>query len=90
MNIIIDSKYRIRQDVYQFILEEKVVVTKKESKNFGQESWRTIAFFTKIPHIINYLMKHEINKDVIDSFQKIEDKINQVAEACEKAFKETK
>lgn len=90
MNIIIDNKYRIRQDSYQFILEEKVIITKEGSKSFGQESWKTMAFFTKISHIINYLMKHELNQDAIDSFQKIEDKIDQVAEACEKAFKETK
>ena len=90
MEIVIDGKYRIRQDSYQFILEELTVVSKEGSKNFGQEKWITLGFFTKIPHIITFLMKLEISSETISSFQQVSDKIDKFGEACLKAFNQQK
>ncbi|ATM86731.1 MULTISPECIES: DUF5405 family protein [Yersinia] len=86
MRIEIEN-YVITSDEYQFTLSSKNVFG-NDSKHAGQTYEKTVGYYPKLSQLITALIMRSVMKSEIDSLQAMQQHINRVSLACEKALKD--
>ncbi|WP_449549543.1 DUF5405 family protein [Lelliottia nimipressuralis] len=84
INIVIDNRFVITSDQYQFILQEKKVT--KSGKNAGKEWLDTIGFYPSISKLVSGLVLHHIFTEDARKFSDLEKQIEQLGQKCQEAF----
>ena len=69
--IKIDEKYYLDSDSVQYILMEKSIVTKEDSKNCGKEVFKNIGYYGTLEHLKVALLEKEI-KDNLELLNNID------------------
>lgn len=71
--IKITDKYYLDSDSCNYILIEKSIVKKEDSKNYGTETFKNVAYYGNIESLYNGLIEKEIkeNIDFINNIEKI-------------------
>lgn len=85
INIIIDNKFVITSDQFQFILQEKKIA--KSGKNAGKEWLAVIGFYPTISKLVSGLVLHNILTDEARQFSDLEKQVVQLGQKCQEAFK---
>lgn len=88
IRIEIGDKWIITSDKYQFILNEKKVVT--SGTKAGEEWLDTIGYYQKINQLISGLVHHQIQTATINSLTEMVAEIERLSFICEEAFKAVK
>jgi len=78
----INEKYYLDSDSLQYILIEKNIVAKKDSKNCGKETFKNIGYYGTLESLKKSLLEKEI-KDNLDLLNNI-DKIIELKKELEK------
>ena len=78
----INEKYYIDSDNLQYILIEKNIVQKEDSKNYGKETFKNIGYYGSLETLKTSLIEKEI-KDNLDLLNNI-DKIIELKKELEK------
>jgi hypothetical protein len=84
INIVVDNKYVITSDQFQFILQEKKVA--KSGKNAGKEWLDTVGFYPTINKLISGLVVHNIFTGDARQFSDLEEQVEQLGQKCLEAF----
>jgi NAD+--asparagine ADP-ribosyltransferase len=90
MNINIDDKFRIINDEYQFILQEKKIKGEK-SKNPGKEYWvkAKFPFCNTIESVLHSYKKNKIfTAEGINTFEKLQEELNKIDNTINKVVQE--
>lgn len=82
----INEKYYIDSDNLQYILIEKNIVQKEDSKNYGKETFKNIGYYGSLETLKTSLIEKEI-KDNLDLLNNI-DKIIELKKELEKVDNE--
>ena len=64
--IKLDENHRLDSDRYQFIIQKRTVVVKKEAKHLGEEFWDNVAYLPKIEDVLRYMIHKEIKENMDD------------------------
>ena len=92
--IKITDKYFLDADSNCYMLKEKVVIKDKESKNFGEEDFRPLKYYTTIESalrgIINLELKKFVGKNKIQELDDLVKKIDKLNSFFNKKLKEVK
>lgn len=86
IHIVIDNKFVITSDQFQFILQEKK--TAKSGKNAGKEWLYTIGFYPTISKLVSGLVLHNILTGEARQFSELEKQVEQIGQKCLEAFTE--
>lgn len=62
--IKLTEKYYIDSDELNYMLKEKRIITKKDSKNFGKENYSVIAYFNNLSSLKKFIVEREIKADI--------------------------
>ncbi|EOG8087938.1 DUF5405 family protein [Enterobacter roggenkampii] len=84
INIVIDKRFVITSDQYQFILQEKKIA--KSGKNAGKEWLYTIGFYPTISKLVSGLVLHNILTGEARQFSDLEKQVEQLGQKCLEAF----
>lgn len=84
INIVVDNKYLITSDQFQFILQEKKVA--KSGKNAGKEWLDTVGFYPTISKLVSGLVLHSIFTSEARQFSDLEKQIEELGQKCLEAF----
>ncbi|ENJ3284740.1 DUF5405 family protein [Escherichia coli] len=84
INIVIDNKFVITSDQFQFILQEKKIA--KTGKNAGKEWLDTIGFYPTINKLVSGLVLHNILTGEARQFSEIEKQVEQIGQKFLEAF----
>lgn len=84
INIVIDNKYVITSDQFQFILQEKKVA--KSGKHTGKEWLDTVGFYPTVSKLVSGLVFHSILTGEADSLAKIGEQVERIGQQCLNAF----
>lgn len=84
INIVVDNKYVITSDQFQFILQEKKVA--KSGKNAGKEWLDTVGFYPTINKLVSGLALHSILTGDARHLSDLEKQIEQLGQKCLEAF----
>ena len=79
MNKITD-KYYLDTDSCNYILIEKSIVQKEDSKNYGKETFKNIAYYGTIENLYNGLIEKEIkeNVELLNNIEKVIEMKNEI------------
>lgn len=71
--IKITDKYYLDTDSCNYILIEKSIVQKEDSKNYGKETFKNIAYYGTIENLYNGLIEKEIkeNVELLNNIEKV-------------------
>jgi hypothetical protein len=71
--IKINEKYYLDSDSVQYILIEKSIVAKEDSKNHGKETFKNIAYYGTLENLKVALLEKEIkdNLDLLNNIDKV-------------------
>lgn len=84
INIVIDNKFVITSDQFQFILQEKKIA--KSGKNVGKEWLDTVGFYPTISKLVSALALHNILTGEARQFSDLKKQVEQLGEKCLEAF----
>lgn len=84
INIVIDNRFVITSDQYQFILQEKKIT--KSGKSAGKEWLDTVGFYPSISKLVSGLVLHHIFTGDSRKFSDLEKQIEQLGQKCQEAF----
>lgn len=78
--IKITDKYYLDSDSCNYILIEKSIVKKEDSKNYGTETFKNIAYYGNIESLYNGIIEKEIkeNIELLNNIDKIIDIKNEL------------
>ena len=62
--IKLTNKYYLDTDSYNYILIEKTIVQKEDSKNYGKETFKNIAYYGNVESLYAGLIEREIKENV--------------------------
>ena len=62
--ITITDKYYLDSDSCNYILIEKSIVKKEDSKNYGTETFKNIAYYGNIEGLYNGIIEKEIKENI--------------------------
>lgn len=62
--IKITDKYYLDSDSCNYILIEKSIVQKEDSKNYGTETFKNIAYYGNIESLYNGIIEKEIKENI--------------------------
>ncbi len=62
--IKITDKYYLDSDSCNYILIEKSIVKKEDSKNYGTETFKNIAYYGNIEGLYNGIIEKEIKENI--------------------------
>ena len=62
--IKITDKYYLDSDSCNYILIEKSIVKKEDSKNYGTETFKNIAYYGNIEGLSNGIIEKEIKENI--------------------------
>jgi len=82
--IVIDNKFVITSDQFQFILQEKKIA--KTGKNAGKEWLDTVGFYPTIGKLVSGLVLHNIFTGEARQFSDLEKQVEQLSHKCMEAF----
>lgn len=82
--IVIDDKFVITSDQFQFILQEKKIA--KSGKNAGKEWLSTVGYYPKLSQLVSGLFHHSILTGDATAFESLAVQVERVAEQCQAAF----
>ena len=71
--IKLTNKYYLDTDSCNYILMEKSIVQKEDSKNYGKETFKNIAYYGNIEGLYNGIIEKEIkeNIEILNNIEKI-------------------
>ena len=84
INIVVDNKFVITSDQFQFILQEKKIA--KTGKNAGKEWLDTVGFYPTISKLVAGLVLHNIFTGEARKFSDLEKQVEQLSQKCMDAF----
>lgn len=84
MHIEICEKYIVEGGANDFILYEKTIVKRGETK--GKETKQRLGYYSKIEHLIRALLNHDIRTSDAQTLQEIQQQLTRISLQCEKAF----
>lgn len=84
IHIVIDNKFVITSDQFQFILQEKKIA--KLGKNAGEEWLSTVGYYPKLNQLVSGLLHHSILTGDATTFEALAVQVARVAEQCQAAF----
>lgn len=84
INIVIDNKFVITSDQFQFILQEKKI--SKSGKNTGKEWLDAVGYYPTISKLISGLVLHNILTSEARQFSELEKQVEQIGQKCLEAF----
>ncbi|EMF8515160.1 hypothetical protein AWI17_22595 [Enterobacter asburiae] len=84
VNIVVDNKFVITSDQFQFILQEKKIA--KSGKNAGKEWLDTVGFYPTIDKLVSGLVLHNILTGEACQFSELEKQVEQIGQKCLEAF----
>lgn len=84
INIIIDNKFVITSDQFQFILQEKKIA--KSGKNAGKEWLDAVGYYPTIGKLVSGLVLHNILTGEACQFSELEKQVEQIGQKCVEAF----
>lgn len=78
--IKITDKYYLDTDSCNYILIEKSIVQKEDSKNYGKETFKNIAYYGTIENLYNGLIEKEIkeNVELLNNIEKVIEMKNEI------------
>ena len=66
-------------DKLQFILKEKSVVKDKDSKRFGEETFRTLGFYPSVSQLLESSVVRELRSQDFDSLKEMEAELKRLS-----------
>lgn len=84
INIVIDDKFVITSDQFQFILQEKKIA--KSGKNAGKEWLDAIGYYPTISKLVSGLVLHNILTGEARQFSELKKQVEQIGQKCQEAF----
>lgn len=84
IHIVIDNKFVITSDQFQFILQEKKIA--KSGKNAGKEWLDAVGFYPTISKLVSGLALHNILTGEAHHFSELEKQIEELGQKCLEAF----
>lgn len=84
INIVIDNRFVITSDQFQFILQEKKIA--KSGKNAGKEWFDIVGFYPTIPKLVSGLILHNLLTGEARQFSGLEKQVELLGQKCLEAF----
>lgn len=84
INIVIDNKFVITSDQFQFILQEKK--TAARGKNAGKEWLDIVGYYPTIQQLVSGLVHHNILTGNATSFEVLSAQVEKLGQQCFEAF----
>lgn len=84
ISIVIDNKFVITSDQFQFILQEKKIA--KSGKNAGKEWLDAVGYYPTISKLVSGLILHNILTGEACQFSELEKQVEQIGQRCLEAF----
>lgn len=84
INIVIDNKFVITSDQFQFILQEKK--TAARGKNTGKEWLDIVGYYPTIQQLVSGLVHHNILTGNATSFEVLSAQVEKLGQQCFEAF----
>lgn len=84
IHIVIDNKFVITSDQFQFILQEKKIA--KSGKNAGEEWLSTVGYYPKLSQLVSGLLHNSILTCDSTSLESLAVQVECLAEQCQAAF----
>ncbi len=87
IRIDINKNYCITADADQMTVNQKSIITKEDSPNFGKENLTALGYFSTLAQCYRYLLHRQIRLSPANGFKEIMDEVGRIEKELMESIK---